>query len=285
MNRTETLRDYGARVQRTIAHMAANLDRDLDLDTLAGVACFSPCHFHRIYRAIAGETLAQTMRRLRLNRAAADLIQGRSALAAVARRAGYGSVEAFTRAFRSMYAVTPGAYRRSGRLIEPASKPTDETEAMMYDVTIETVPTLRLAGVDHYGPFATMGATFAKLAAWAAGNKIEEYGTRYIGIYPDDPERVPADRLHAIAAMTVGPQIVGEGDVRIFDLPGGPCARVLFKGPYAELEAVYRWLYRDWLPTSGHDPADRPCFEEYLNDYRDLPPAEWLTAVYMPLAT
>jgi AraC family transcriptional regulator len=85
--------------------------------------------------------------------------------------------------------------------------------------------------------------------------------------------------------MTVGPQIVGEGDVRIFDLPGGPCAHVLYKGPYAELEPVYRWLYRDWLPASGHDPADRPSFEEYLNDYRDVPPSEWLTAIYVPLAT
>jgi DNA gyrase inhibitor GyrI len=49
------------------------------------------------------------------------------------------------------------------------------------------------------------------------------------------------------------------------------------------LEGAYRWLNRDWLPASGQDPADQPAREEYLNDPRSLPPAEWQTAVMLPL--
>ena len=45
-----------------------------------------------------------------------------------------------------------------------------------------------------------------------------------------------------------------------------------------------RWLYKEWLPQSGEEPADRPCFEEYLNNPRELPPAEWLTDICLPLA-
>jgi AraC family transcriptional regulator len=60
-------------------------------------------------------------------------------------------------------------------------------------------------------------------------------------------------------------------------------AVLVFKGPYAELEAAYTWLYRDWLPNSGEEPADQPPREDYLNDPKALPPAEWLTAVMIPL--
>jgi AraC family transcriptional regulator len=56
------------------------------------------------------------------------------------------------------------------------------------------------------------------------------------------------------------------------------------RGPYAELNKAYRWLYREWLPTSGEQCADRPIFEEYLNNPRALPPEQWLTDICLPLA-
>jgi AraC family transcriptional regulator len=55
------------------------------------------------------------------------------------------------------------------------------------------------------------------------------------------------------------------------------------KGPYAELERAYAWLYGTWLPQSGEEAADRPVFEEYLNNPRALPPQEWLTDICLPL--
>ena len=50
-----------------------------------------------------------------------------------------------------------------------------------------------------------------------------------------------------------------------------------------ELPKAYEWLFGTWLPRQGLEPADRPPFEEYLNDPRGLPPAEWRTAVCVPL--
>ena len=61
------------------------------------------------------------------------------------------------------------------------------------------------------------------------------------------------------------------------------CASVLHKGPYAELERAYRYLFREWLPDSGYEAADFSCFEEYLNDPRETPPGELLTRVHLPL--
>ena len=66
-------------------------------------------------------------------------------------------------------------------------------------------------------------------------------------------------------------------------IAGGVHAVLLHVGPYAELERAYTWLYREWLPSSGEDPADAPCVEEYLNDPRTTPPPELRTEIWLPL--
>lgn len=106
-----TLSDYAHRLERFAVYLAENLDHDVDLERLAEVACFSPFHFHRIYHALQGETVAETVRRMRLHRAAVQLIEGETSIERIAARAGYGSQAAFTRAFRSAYGAPPAAYR------------------------------------------------------------------------------------------------------------------------------------------------------------------------------
>ncbi|AWJ88644.1 AraC family transcriptional regulator [Azospirillum baldaniorum] len=283
MTKPDTLLDYGRRIERVIDHIAAHLDETLELERLAAVACFSPYHFHRIYRAMAGETAADTLRRLRLHRAAGDLVKGGDGMVQVARRAGYGSVEAFTRAFGQVYGLSPGAYRRQGRLVPPSDQPPDE-ERSMHDVTIRDLPPLRVAAMAHQGPYMNIGTTFERLYAWAAGRGLVGPETRSFALYYDDPESVPADQLRSEAALLLDGPIPEDGAVHPLEIAGGRHAVLIHKGPYAELERPYRWLYRDWLPSSGHTPADRPCVEEYLNNPRTLPPEEWLTEIRLPLA-
>jgi AraC-like DNA-binding protein len=89
MTKPETLLDYGRRVAGVSDHIAEHLDDELDVERLAEVAHFSPWHFHRIYRETTGETVADTVRRLRLHRAAVDLSRDDDPLERVAKRAGF----------------------------------------------------------------------------------------------------------------------------------------------------------------------------------------------------
>ncbi|RPH54903.1 MAG: AraC family transcriptional regulator, partial [Acidobacteria bacterium] len=98
MNERTARSDYTIRLERVITWLVDHLDDALDLGRLADVASMSPYHFHRIYHAMQRETAAETVRRLRLHRAAVELITGELPLPRIARRAGYGSHEAFTRA-------------------------------------------------------------------------------------------------------------------------------------------------------------------------------------------
>lgn len=276
--------DHAARIERAIAYIDAHLDGEVRLDGLASAACLSPFHFHRLYRAATGETPADTLRRRRLHRAAAELALGKTPLARIAKRAGYGSLAAFGRAFAAAYGTSPAAYRKRGRLLPPDSLSPQAPENAMYDVEIRDLPARRVAGIRHTGPYIEIGGTFEKLNVRAGALGLIDAETLFIGVYYDDPGTVAAKDLRSEACLTVPGGFAGGGDLRVFDLAGGRHAILRFQGPYAELETPYNWLYRDWLPKSGEIAADRPPFEIYVNDCRVLPPAEWLTDICLPLA-
>jgi AraC family transcriptional regulator len=280
--KTTTRLDHARRIDRAIRHLAQRLDAPLSLDDLAAVACFSPCHFHRIFHAATGETPVEALRRLRLDRAAAELVQGTAPIPAIARRAGYGSAAAFTRAFAGYYGTPPAAYRACGLAASP-SRPDPKMETAMHDVRIEDRPAFRLAAIAHSGHYTDIGATFDRVGAWMGARGLIDAGTRWIGIYHDDPAQVPVDKLRSEACGTVGSAVGPDETIRIVGLAGGRHAVLRFKGPYSELEGAYRWLFGTWLPASGEEAADRPCHEEYLNDPKTTKPADLLTDICLPL--
>lgn len=282
MTKPETRIDYGRRIARVTEHIAENLDAELDVERLASVANFSPWHFHRIYRETTGETAADTVRRLRLHRAAVELTRDDTPLDRVAKRAGYGTLAAFSRAFSSDYGVPPGAYRLRGSLLPPSPRRSQEP-ASVYQVELAPFTGVRLAALAHRGDYQTIGNTFEQLFAWAGPRGLMGNGTRSIGIYYDDPESVPESEQRADAGIVVDESAKLDGNVREVRIPSLLCANVIHKGPYADLERPYRYLFREWLPGSGYDPADFSCFEEYLNNPRELPPTEWLTRISLPL--
>jgi AraC family transcriptional regulator len=270
---------YSQRIRRVADYLAGHLDEDLDLDTLARVACFSPYHFHRVYRALLGETVNETVRRLRLNRAAIDLLDRELSIERTARRAGYASQAAFTRAFRAEYGEPPARYRGARREAE------NGLERAAYRVELIDLPALRVAAIENRGDYRLANKSFERLMTIAATTGLLTPATRTIGIYRDDPESVPAVELRSAACITVPDGWTPSDGLEEAQIEGGPYARIVHTGPYTELETAYDWLYRTWLPVSGRDPRDLPCIEEYLNDPRQVPAKDLETAVMMPLVT
>src|SRR5690348_4037625 len=97
-----------------IEYIDRHLDENLDLATLADVAHFSAFHFHRLFHALIGEPLGDYVRRRRLELAAIRLrSQPDVPVLDVALAVGFGSTEAFARAFRTRFGCTPTVYRKS----------------------------------------------------------------------------------------------------------------------------------------------------------------------------
>lgn len=275
--------DYAIRLDRVVTWLADHLDDALDLARLADVACLSPYHFHRIYHAIQGETAADTVRRLRLHRAAVDLIAGDKPIPRVATRAGYGSQEAFTRAFKAAYGVPPARYRSSFVPLPPTGNKEDDMVTATYQATIQEARPIRVAALAHHGDYQTIGTTFQRLSTIAAGLGLFGPDTRSFGIYYDDPSATPRSELRADACLTVPDDWTPSGELALKEIRGGRYAVTLHVGPYAELERPYRWLYGTWLKQHGEEPADAPTVEHYLNDARVVPPTELRTEIWLPL--
>ncbi|MBM3549383.1 MAG: hypothetical protein FJX54_20795 [Alphaproteobacteria bacterium] len=155
----------------------------------------------------------------------------------------------------------------------------------MHSVSIRITEPTRIAVLRHVGPYMEIGTAFDRLFAWATPKGLLNQSCRMFGIFYDDQAAVAPEKLRSDACLTVGPDVRVEGDFRLAEIAGGRHAVLRHQGPYAELPDAYGWLFGTWLPKSGEEPADRPCFEQYLNNPRDLPPKEWLTDIHLPLVS
>ncbi len=105
--------EYAKRMHRVVEYIDQHLDEPLELSTLAKVAHFSAFHFHRLFSAWMGETLGEYLRRRRLEVAALRLVaQPAVPVLNIALSVGFGSAEAFARAFKARFGCTATSWRQ-----------------------------------------------------------------------------------------------------------------------------------------------------------------------------
>ncbi len=192
---------YRQRILQVQLFIQEHLEEDLPLDRLARVAHFSPYHFHRVFKALVGEGVHEYVRRLRLEAAAVTLKTTEHPIIQIALGAGYETHEAFTRAFRQMFGVSPSQFRAGEHpLYIPNKESAMTAEAIARDVRIETLPPRRIAFIRHVGPYDTAGPTFGRLMAWAGQRSLFGPGTLVLGVCHDDPDVTQPRRSASTAA-------------------------------------------------------------------------------------
>ncbi|MGF6480788.1 AraC family transcriptional regulator [Paraburkholderia sp. JPY419] len=284
---------YETRLARVLDHIYDHLDEPLDIGRLAEIACLSPYHWHRIYQAMYGETVATTVRRLRLQHAAGFLANSSMPIAQIAERAGYSSLQSFTRTFRAVFGVPPAEYRREGThsRFRPALSGDDQMTTIR-EVVIRYVEPMEILSVDHVGPYMQIGKAFDALFGWLGKHNLLAGQMRMIGVYFDDPGVVEEAALRSKAGVLLPGPVMAEaapavgmgGAVSVTRIRGGEYAVLRHVGPYSDMRAAYEWIYGTWLVQSGREAADAPVFEEYLNSPKETAPAELVTEICLPLA-
>jgi AraC family transcriptional regulator len=250
---------------RVMLYVQEHLDEELSLEHLAGVACFSPFHFHRIFRGITGEPVKEYVRRLRMERAARRLKTGGEAVVRVALDAGFDSHEGFTRAFHARFGQAPSAWREG------------------HAARVVRLPARRAAFVRHVGPYGEVGEAWGRLFAAAGRAGLFGPGMELFGILHDDPEITEPAKLRYDAAVLLGREFAGSGEVGVVELPAREYATCRHVGPYELLGETYAALCGQWLPWSGREPGDAPGLEFYRNDPRNAAASELITDIFVPL--
>jgi AraC family transcriptional regulator len=269
-----TQQSYQERLLRVLLHVQKNLDQPLELDDLAAIACFSPYHFHRIFRGMVGESVMEYVRRLRLEQAAQKLRFSDRPVVDVALDAGYESHEAFTRAFSARFGLSPSSFRKTRKSAGGED---------VSDVRMEDFGPQRVAFLRHVGPYDQVGSAWQQLMMWAGQRGLLGPSPLMLGIVYDAPDVTPEAKLRYDAAIAVNGNVPAEGEIGIQEVARCQYAVIPHAGPYGNIQETYDRLCGDWLPVSGREPASIPVFERYLNSPYDTAPENLRTEIYLPL--
>jgi AraC family transcriptional regulator len=288
MTSHDSRREYESRMHRVLAYIDEHLDKQLDLATLAEVAHFSPFHFHRLFSAWMGETFGEYLRRRRVEVAAMRLAaQPRTTVLNIALSVGFGSAEAFARAFKSRFGRSPTAWREQQYLLRNAnsnsgqvnskrsqalqapfaedgiSRQNPNKESIMKITLVDRQPAT-IAYLRHLGPYGEPIARFWQdtYVPWAVMNKLGADHARY-GISHDDPGITAPEQCRYDACAEVSPDFMATGGALKTTIAGGKYAVLPFKGTVKQAGEAWASLLRDWLPSSGLQLDGRPCFEYY----------------------
>lgn len=276
----DTSLDYVKRINQAIDHIVANLDGPLKLDSIAKVACFSPFHFHRVFRLLIGETLNQFVKRVRLERALWMLSHKKPrSLTEIALACGFTSNSNFSRAFKQRYGVAPSNFdletfrstRRgdinsvtfgeaAGHRLErlPPGENPDGFEVNLRALPPRCVAYIRV--LDSFRPDVVADAA-VRMIAWA-----EERGFadgQWLGYMWDDPEIVELKDCRYDVGLEV-PDVVPQGEIGRIDFPPMQVAEIEIRGAIDLEMRAMDWLFGTWLPESGYVPADHPFFEAWI---------------------
>ncbi|WP_374954930.1 GyrI-like domain-containing protein [Paraburkholderia sp. BL21I4N1] len=297
--------DYRRRIARVIEAILLEPGAPHTLDTLAAVAHLSPYHFHRIYRALAGESVVETVQRLRLAQAAQRLTDASARVTAVAHDAGYNSPQAFARAFRGFTGVTPSEFKaRQKHLATPAASrrssaacnlaeaataidatngladaaeaganhaanPDESRMSLWPAVELAEIAPIDVLCLRHEGPVATIGQTFRDLIHMLRCEDDPRTGQR-VGICVHDPALKGSFRYMAgiVASPDVASHETPPARVEPLRVDGGLYAMHRLVGPYALIAPTFRALYGVWLPQSGYTLDTRAALELYRSPPR-----------------
>jgi AraC family transcriptional regulator len=125
-----------------------------------------------------------------------------------------------------------------------------------------------IACLRHTGPYGKPVGEFWEKTyiPWATINKLDPNHARY-GISYDNPNITPPEQCRYDACAEVSPDFVATGDAVKTTIPGGKYATLKIKFSAVEpIIEAWAFLFQKWLPSSGFQLDNRPCFEYYPKD-------------------
>lgn len=257
-------------VRRAIWFVEGHLAEEITLDDVADVAGLSRHHMVRAFGQVTGRSVMRYVRARRLSEAARVLAAGAPDILAVALDAGYGSHEAFTRAFRDQFGITPERVREAActaklQLVEPM-KLSEPTLRDLAAPTFETRGPMLLVGLmDHYG-YGEMDAIpnqWQRFQPWLGVIPNQVPYVAYGVICNGDDE----GRMDYLSAMEVKDFSDVPPELSRLRLARQHYAVFRHPGHISEMRSVWHTLWADWIPSRLKRMPDAPFFELYPESF------------------
>ena len=258
------------RLNQALEHVEARLDQRIEVGELARIAVTSEYHFRRMFSALAGISLSEYIRRRRLTVAGAEVLAGERTLLEIAVRYGYGSGEAFARAFRAVHGVGPGEARKTGASLRSQPRISfrlvvEGSSSMRYRVVEREQ--FRVVGKKARVPLVHEGMNPA-IADFIRG--IDQDTMRRIIALSDqqpqgivwvsddlDPSRAEGTELDYYHGVVTGAE--APEDLDALTVPAGTWAVFENSGPFPlALQHLWRDVFTQWFPSNPYQSRPGP---------------------------
>lgn len=237
---------------------------DLSLDEIAEVSGVSRFHLSRAFGAATGRSVMRYVRARRLSEAARQLANGAPDILSVALDWGYGSHEAFTRAFREQFGITPEELRATGdlsslQLAEPLSMHSETSINLPEPRFVKGKPVLIAGFGGRFSYENTLGipSLWQKIAPHF-GHIPGQVGHIAYGVSYNCDDHGNFDY---IAGAEVSNFTDLPAEFERTRVPEQSYAVFEHRGHVTGIKQTYEAIFRDWLPKSGRKPADGPTLE------------------------
>ncbi|HEV8026460.1 MAG TPA: AraC family transcriptional regulator [Stellaceae bacterium] len=250
-----------------IEHRSAS---DLSLDEIARLCDVSRFYMSRAFVLATGHSVMRYLRARRLTEAARALAAGAPDILAVALDAGYGSHEAFTRAFRDRFGMTPDAVRSRRHLDNLATVEAIRMDGkLLVDLApprVENGKALLVAGLAArytFGSTEGIPAQWQRFAQYLGHIPGQVGDTRYgVSCNHDD-----AGHFDYITGVEVADFADFADEFARVRIPAQRYAVFSHREHIAGIRGTIYTIWNKWLPESGHQVADAPNFERYGPDF------------------
>lgn len=285
--------NYYDQLEKAVIFIEQNLCEDIRVEEVARVAGYSYFHFHRIFEAVLGETVGNYIRLRRLTSAAHDIVYTDKRILDIAFAYRFDSQEAFSRAFKKLYKVPPGEYRKN-RIEAVIGRKKQitivELDHMMNNVTVQPeikeIPDIKIVGMRGK---ATINSNIIPKMWQEFNPRISEIQNRTpqirgYGICEVDQNY----NMHEFNEDTEFNEIVGIEVENHYKIPTGMVAKTLAGGKYAvfthrgsieSLRMTYQYIWGTWIICSKYEIDLRDDFEYY--DEKFLGPNNDLSQFYI----
>ena len=284
--------DYLAHVRNAIEYIEKNLDQDIKTADVAKEVAFSMYHFHRIFLAVVGNSVAGYIRRRRLTKAAFELVKTNKKIIDIALDYRFETPESFARAFKRMYGITPGQYRkRKPYTYYLHQTEIDETILRHLNGGITMEPRIvdkdefRIIGMRYYGENKNneIAQLWDQFVPRIHEIKNQIHGNISYGICYPVEEQTENSEFEYIASVEVSDlEEIPEG---MFGRPVPTQRYAVFthKGLVEKIRETYKYIYGTWHPKSGYDLVRAPDFEYYDERFDPDNQEESELDIYIPI--
>ena len=280
---------YADRIERVVRHLEARAPEEgvPSVAELAAVAAMSEFHFHRVFRLMTGETVGETVRRLRLARTLPEL-ESEATVARAAGASGYATSQAYARALKAQAGTSARTARADPANLDSLAaalrtpQRTSAEAAPAIAVEVVSVEPFRLLAMRNVGDYAELNAAYGRLFDLVLAQVAPERLDGIYGVPHDDPRFTPAAQCRFECALAVD-EGTAEGELAELSLGGGDHVRLRHLGDYDRLPETIDRAYAAAITLFDRELGDAAPYVHYLDDPDEVPEPLLRADVYVPL--